>query len=103
MAKLLACFVEQTGAKCNGYDAKPPHRSTLFWANHAGTKLTTARRVNGQHFSKTQNQQALMNYPNANSLKMGGFCAAHLHSRHQLTSRFAELQALPEVQELSWK
>ena len=56
--------------------------------------------LTGSILVKTQNQQALMNYPNANSLKMGeAFVLLTFTADTNLLAALAELQALPEVQE----
>ena len=56
--------------------------------------------LTGSILVKTQNQQALMNYPNANSLKMGeAFVLLTFTPDTNLLAALAELQALPEVQE----
>ncbi|MEN9465106.1 MAG: hypothetical protein RL217_1287 [Pseudomonadota bacterium] len=56
--------------------------------------------LTGSILIKTQNQQALMNYPNANSLKMGeAFVLLTFPPDTNLLAALTELQALHEVQE----
>lgn len=56
--------------------------------------------LTGSVLVKTTNQTALMNYPNASSLKMGeSFVLLTFTPDTNLLAALAELQALPEVQE----